>query len=141
MSCKHGNNPDACDICEEVDAAYKSGVADGSRAAPSVASAAKGDDRQRFEAWLRSVWTDGYDCRRCPGGDSYASGEAQNYWTAWQAAIAAASQQAAQPKAAMTDEKIIATYNVNGFDIVRTVRAIEAASGPNAAMVDNKNGK
>lgn len=25
MSCRHGNHPDACDICDEVDAAYESG--------------------------------------------------------------------------------------------------------------------
>jgi hypothetical protein len=26
MSCPHGNHPDACDICDEVAAAYNSGV-------------------------------------------------------------------------------------------------------------------
>jgi len=26
MSCPHGNHPDACDICDEIAAAYKSGV-------------------------------------------------------------------------------------------------------------------
>lgn len=26
MSCPHGNHPDNCDICDEVEAAYKSGV-------------------------------------------------------------------------------------------------------------------
>lgn len=26
MSCPHGNHPYACDICDEVEAAYKSGV-------------------------------------------------------------------------------------------------------------------
>jgi len=26
MSCPHGNHPDACDICDEVAAAYASGV-------------------------------------------------------------------------------------------------------------------
>jgi len=28
MSCPHGNHPDACDICDEVDAAYESGKKD-----------------------------------------------------------------------------------------------------------------
>ena len=27
MSCLHGNHPDACDICDEVDAAYERGAA------------------------------------------------------------------------------------------------------------------
>jgi hypothetical protein len=40
MSCKHGNHEGACDICDEVDAAYESGLAAG-RAAPSVASGAQ----------------------------------------------------------------------------------------------------
>jgi hypothetical protein len=26
MSCPHGNHPDACDICDEVAAAYRSGI-------------------------------------------------------------------------------------------------------------------
>lgn len=26
MSCPHGNHPDACDICDEVAAAYASGI-------------------------------------------------------------------------------------------------------------------
>lgn len=26
MSCPHGNHPDACDICDEIAAAYNSGV-------------------------------------------------------------------------------------------------------------------
>lgn len=26
MSCPHGNHPDNCDICDEVEAAYKSGA-------------------------------------------------------------------------------------------------------------------
>lgn len=72
-------------------------------AAPSVANGAA-DERSQFEAWLRSVWTDGYDCRRGPGGDSYASGEAQNYWTAWQAAITYTQQVA--PKQALTDDQL-----------------------------------
>lgn len=42
MSRKHGNHPDACDICDEVDEAYKSGVADGKRTA-TVASTAPTD--------------------------------------------------------------------------------------------------
>jgi len=25
MSCSHGNHPDACDICDEIDAAYNRG--------------------------------------------------------------------------------------------------------------------
>lgn len=33
MSCKHGNHPDACDTCNEIDEAYKSGLADGKQAA------------------------------------------------------------------------------------------------------------
>jgi len=26
MSCPHGNHPKGCDICDEIDAAYKSGT-------------------------------------------------------------------------------------------------------------------
>src|SRR5882762_4291697 len=39
MSCKHGNHEDACDICDEVTAAYESGLA-ARLAAPAVANAA-----------------------------------------------------------------------------------------------------
>jgi len=39
MSCKHGNHEDACDICEEISAAYESGLA-ACLAAPSVANGA-----------------------------------------------------------------------------------------------------
>lgn len=40
MSCKHGNHEDACDICDEVDAAYESGLA-ARFAAPAVANGAE----------------------------------------------------------------------------------------------------
>lgn len=39
MSCKHGNHENACDICDEVDAAYESGLA-ARLAAPAVANRA-----------------------------------------------------------------------------------------------------
>lgn len=94
MSCKHGNHPDACDICEEVDAAYKSGVAGGSRAAPSVASAAKGDEVPPLPKAV--VTTDMHIDGK--GHPAFTAEQMRDYASA---AIAAASQQAAQPKAAM----------------------------------------
>lgn len=46
MSCKHGNHPDACDICDEVDAAYEAGVASCEQAlSDQEAEIAKWSDR------------------------------------------------------------------------------------------------
>lgn len=51
------------------------------------------DQRVNFEVWLRSIWTEGYEARRLENGD-YQSKLIQEYWLAWQAAIASAQQPA-----------------------------------------------
>ncbi len=72
------------------------------RAAPSVASSAPADERMAFEAWCKGRDT---GVVRLKGTDQYLVPAVQAAWVAWQGRAAiAASQQAAQPKAAMTDE-------------------------------------
>lgn len=58
------------------------------------------DQRESFESKFRGR----FDMRRDPNTQSRYFAYATNWiWEAWQAAIAAASQQAAKPKAAMTE--------------------------------------
>ena len=47
MSCLHGNHPDACDICDEVDAAYERGAASRDQALR---------DLEAENARLQSAW-------------------------------------------------------------------------------------
>lgn len=49
MSCPHGNHPDNCDICDEVTAAYNSGVEHTKREWVGLTD----DEKQT------AVWTDG----------------------------------------------------------------------------------
>ena len=52
--------------------------------AEQAKSADMSDEREAFEAWLRSVWTAGYGCQKC-GSGKYVHGEAQRFWECWQA--------------------------------------------------------
>jgi hypothetical protein len=45
--------------------------------------------RDAFEAWLRSIWTDGYACPKNNDG-SYKDPAAQRFWQCWQAALLSA---------------------------------------------------
>jgi hypothetical protein len=45
--------------------------------------------RERFEAWLRSIWTDGYACPKNNDG-SYKDPAAQRFWQCWNAALLSA---------------------------------------------------
>lgn len=91
-------------------------------------------EREMFEAWHRSTFLEE------PNNND-------ERWFVWQAAIASVSQQAAQPKAAMTDEQIIAiraavgdrynsAWHLSDSAACEFARAIEAASGPNAVLVE-----
>lgn len=89
MSCKHGNHESACDICDEVDAAYESGLTAG-RAAPSVASGAQ-DERAMFEADTLEVFA-AATFGRFPVGGNYNVSWVQEQWNGWQRRAAIAAQ-------------------------------------------------
>lgn len=128
MSCKHGNHPDSCDICDEVDAAYKSGIADGALAAPVAGAALSGELPRECSNCLAGKIKSPLTMMEQPCHICNSTG------LCWPIkGLAAAIAQA--PKAALTDDQIIATFKVNGLDVVRTVRAIEAATAPNANLV------
>ena len=68
-----------------LDEMQKAALAAGqATAAQRGAYAAPPDEREAFEAWLRSVWTAGYGCPKCDSG-KYVHGEAQRFWECWQA--------------------------------------------------------
>ena len=46
-------------------------------------------ERAAFEAWLRSIWTAGYNCPKFDSG-RYVHGDAQQFWECWQARAARA---------------------------------------------------
>jgi len=100
MSCKHGNHEDACDICDEVSAAYESGLA-ARLAAPSVANGAA-ELPALPESWATFVYhVESKSWKAVPSGevgtDAYTKDQMQAYA---RAAIAALHK----PVVAMTDE-------------------------------------
>lgn len=52
--------------------------------AEQTKSADMSDEREAFEAWLRSIWSAGYGCPKFDSG-KYVHHEAQRFWECWQA--------------------------------------------------------
>lgn len=135
MSCKHGNHEDTCDICDEVSAAYESGLA-ARLAAPAAANAAPVDCVERVARAICSA------CEENPDHQGDARGNAfrwQDYVVAARAALAAQA-----PQAALTDDAVKAIADaVNWSNIewdyiaqLQFARHIEAAAAPNAGLVE-----
>lgn len=59
MSCEHGNHIDGCEICDAIDAAYKSGYVAGGIAALKAPEASGADyvlvPREQMEEWHRTL--------------------------------------------------------------------------------------
>lgn len=94
------------------------------------------EQRKAFEAWYVPLYG---SVSLLGDSDQYTSGYAQGKWQAWQAAIASQA-----PRQALTDAEIANFWKESGKHggdttgemVKHFARAIEAASGPNAALVE-----
>ena len=88
------------------------------------------DEREEFEAWLRSVWTAGYSCPKLDSG-KYEHGEAQRFWECWQARASHGQAPAeASPTAGMNiPQRILHVGGRNndaGYVEFGSIQAVEA---------------
>jgi len=108
-------------------------------AAPSVANAAPAGEREKFEAWAELTTHEKAGTQHDIAGWYYFDDLTNDRWESWQAAIAALPK----PVVAMTDgqiEAIARSHGTGGWqtlpDMIRFGKAILAAAGPDAALVE-----
>lgn len=158
MSCKHGNHEDACDICDEISAAYESGLA-ARLAAPAVANAAKTDELPKLpepfghievedaEGWTKDII------------DGWTADQMRGYAIDYGIQLGRAAIVAQAPQAALTDGdierigRVLPAMQNKSFRFlqgqsmtvpeqreydaqVAFARDIEAAAAPNAGLVE-----
>jgi len=118
MSCKHGNHEDACDICEEISAAYESGLA-ACLAAPSVANGAAEIDAVA-EAIFKVIKPSNMIDKDWKSGAilGFENGFRDQVKEAARAAIAALHK----PVVAMTDSKLIEALHELALLMSDTIR-------------------
>ena len=97
------------------------------------------EQQQKFEKWAVEKWDLDIEPAREESADTYMEGETETAWMGWQAAIASQA-----PRQALSDLFILMTASQHDADsreipdahVISFARAIEAASGPNAALVE-----